>query len=154
MESSPQTAEPRPEAPARPSAAIRKRRRNPRGQGARLTEDIVAGALALIERTGSAEAVTLRAVARWADHWDMVGAAGIDDWLRASEVLDGHCADIGRDPAQILKSVHLMWAADADPAELADRAAMFADAGVDLVIFSMRGPYEVRLLEPLAKALH
>jgi AcrR family transcriptional regulator len=41
-----------------------RRRRNARGQGARLTEDIVTGALALIERTGSAEAVTLRAVAR------------------------------------------------------------------------------------------
>jgi AcrR family transcriptional regulator len=64
VESSRQTAEPRPEALAQPSAAIRKRHRNPRGQGARLTEDIVAGALALIERAGSAEAVTLRAVAR------------------------------------------------------------------------------------------
>jgi AcrR family transcriptional regulator len=42
----------------------RRRRRNARGQGARLTEDIVTGALALIEQTGSAEAVTLRAVAR------------------------------------------------------------------------------------------
>jgi AcrR family transcriptional regulator len=42
----------------------RRRKRNARGQGARLTEDIVAGALALIERTGSDEAVTLRAVAR------------------------------------------------------------------------------------------
>ena len=41
-----------------------RRQRNARGQGARLTEDIVTGALALIERAGSAEAVTLRAVAR------------------------------------------------------------------------------------------
>ena len=64
MESSPKTAEPRPAAPAQPSATIRTRHRNPRGQGTRLSEDIVAGALALIERTGSAEAVTLRAVAR------------------------------------------------------------------------------------------
>jgi len=46
------------------SGAVRKRSRNPRGQGTRLTEDIVSGALALIERTGSADAVTLRAVAR------------------------------------------------------------------------------------------
>ena len=64
MGSSPETAEPRPGVLAQPSAAVRKRRRNPRGQGARLTEDIVSGALALIERAGSAEAVTLRAVAR------------------------------------------------------------------------------------------
>ena len=64
MESSLQTAEPQSGALAQPSATIRRRHRNPRGQGARLTEDIVAGALALIERTGSVEAVTLRAVAR------------------------------------------------------------------------------------------
>ena len=64
MESSLKTAEPQPGARAQPSAAVRKRHRNPRGQGARLTEDIVSGALALIERTGSDDAVTLRAVAR------------------------------------------------------------------------------------------
>ena len=40
------------------------RQRNARGEGRRLADDIVAGALALIERTGSDEAVTLRAVAR------------------------------------------------------------------------------------------
>ncbi len=40
------------------------RRRNARGQGARLAEDIVAGAMAIIERTDSDEAVTLRSVAR------------------------------------------------------------------------------------------
>jgi AcrR family transcriptional regulator len=40
------------------------RRRNARGQGARLSEEIVAAALTLIDRDGSAEAVTLRAVAR------------------------------------------------------------------------------------------
>ena len=47
-----------------PSGARPKRQRNPRGQGARLTEDIVSGALALIEREGTDDAVTLRAVAR------------------------------------------------------------------------------------------
>jgi AcrR family transcriptional regulator len=41
-----------------------RRQRNARGQGGRLTEDIVTGALALIDRGGSDEAVTLRAVAR------------------------------------------------------------------------------------------
>ena len=41
-----------------------RRRRNARGQGGRLTDEIVSGALAIIEREGSDEAVTLRAVAR------------------------------------------------------------------------------------------
>jgi len=30
---------------------------------------------------------------------------------------------------------------------------LFGAAGVDLVVFSMRGPYEARLLQPLADAL-
>src|SRR6266487_633381 len=47
-----------------PTAATSRRQRNARGQGARLTEDIVSGAIALIDRAGTQEAVTLRAVAR------------------------------------------------------------------------------------------
>lgn len=46
-----------------PAATIR-RQRNARGQGSRLTDDIVTAALQLIDRTGTQEAVTLRAVAR------------------------------------------------------------------------------------------
>jgi AcrR family transcriptional regulator len=55
--------------PAPPQATRRpapRRPRNARGQGARLAEDIVTAALDLIEQHGSAEAVTLRAVARQA----------------------------------------------------------------------------------------
>jgi AcrR family transcriptional regulator len=47
----------------KPAAATR-RRRNARGQGSRLTDDIVTAALELIDRTGTQESVTLRAVAR------------------------------------------------------------------------------------------
>jgi AcrR family transcriptional regulator len=47
-----------------PTPATRRRQRNARGQGATLTEDSVSGAIALIDRAGTQEAVTLRAVAR------------------------------------------------------------------------------------------
>lgn len=40
------------------------RERNPRGQGGRLRDEILAGATELLEETGSEQAVTLRAVAR------------------------------------------------------------------------------------------
>src|SRR3954463_15653040 len=40
------------------------RTRNRRGEGARLRDDIVAGAVALLDETGDERAVTLRAVAR------------------------------------------------------------------------------------------
>jgi F420-dependent oxidoreductase-like protein len=96
---------------------------------------------------------TLPTVARWADHWDAVGVRDVDEWTGLDNVLAAHCRAIGRDPAEIRRSVHLPWAPDAEPATLADRAASFTAAGVDLVVFSMRGPYEARLLEPLAAAL-
>jgi AcrR family transcriptional regulator len=51
-----------PEVSERP--ALARRPRNPRGQGHRLRDEIVAGATAILERTGSEEAVTLRAIAR------------------------------------------------------------------------------------------
>ncbi len=47
------------------SAALKpKRQRNRRGQGSRLRAETIAGAAALLERTGSEEWITLRAVAR------------------------------------------------------------------------------------------
>jgi F420-dependent oxidoreductase-like protein len=96
---------------------------------------------------------TLRTVARFAHHWDMTMPQTPENWKRLSDVLDEHCRAVGRDPSEIRRSVHLMWPADADCAALADRGRSFGEAGVDLVIFSMRGPYEARLLEPLARAL-
>jgi AcrR family transcriptional regulator len=41
-----------------------RRKRNARGQGHLLRDDIIAGATAILERTGTEEAVTLRAIAR------------------------------------------------------------------------------------------
>jgi len=96
---------------------------------------------------------TLRTVARWADHWDVAGGADLEDWKALDATLRSHCETIGRDHGEIKRSVHIMWPAEADPKELADRARAFGEVGVDLAIFSMRGPYEVRLVEPLADAL-
>lgn len=53
-----------PSAPEARTHLTGSRQRNPRGHGAQLADEIVSGALAIIERTGSSEAVTLRAVAR------------------------------------------------------------------------------------------
>jgi AcrR family transcriptional regulator len=47
-----------------PSSTTATRARNRRGEGARLREEIVAGAVALLDETGDETAVTLRAVAR------------------------------------------------------------------------------------------
>ncbi len=48
---------------------------------------------------GSGERKTLRTVAKYADMWNAMGTA---DFLRHKvEVLDRHCEEVGRDPAQI-----------------------------------------------------
>ena len=42
---------------------------------------------------------------------------------------------------------------DQAPEESAAQAAALGEAGVDVVIFSLRKPYRVEIMEPLAKAL-
>ncbi len=96
---------------------------------------------------------TLPAAARWADMWDLAGPESPTQWKATSDLLDERCAAIGRNPAEIRRSVHLMWPDEAQPSAMAAMAAEYAAAGVDLVIFSMRAPYRVARLEPLASAL-
>jgi hypothetical protein len=85
--------------------------------------------------------------------WDIARPDSPAEWKSLSSVLDERCADIGRDPGEIRRSVHLMWPEESDPAEMAETAAEFGAAGVDLVIFSMRAPYKAARLEPLVNAL-
>ncbi|MDH3293281.1 MAG: TIGR03560 family F420-dependent LLM class oxidoreductase [Acidimicrobiia bacterium] len=96
---------------------------------------------------------TLRTAARLADQWDTTFPETPADWSELNEVLLAHCHDVGRDPAAIKRSVHLGFDPDSDPNRLAARAEEFFAAGVDLVVWSMRGPIDHTRLEPLAKAL-
>jgi F420-dependent oxidoreductase-like protein len=94
---------------------------------------------------------TLRTVARFAQHWN--STAGIADWPGISAVLDERCAEIGRDPGTIERSVNLRY----DPAQpagvIADQAAAFAAAGADIVVVGLPVPHTPALLEPIAEAL-
>lgn len=101
---------------------------------------------------GTGERRTLRLVAEWADIWDALRTTP-DEWKRKDEVLRSYCDDLGRDFTQITKSAHIMTAADADPASLASEAALRFDSGLDLVVFSLRAPFDPRMIQKLAKAL-
>lgn len=96
---------------------------------------------------------TLRAVARWADQWDMTFPDTPADWQALDAVLQEHCVNEGRDQAEITRSVHLAYAPDAELGRLAEQAATFFDAGVDIVVWSMRGACTAERLEPLANAV-
>ena len=102
---------------------------------------------------GSGKKRTLAVVAKWAQKWDGGFNETVAQWRDKDDALAGHCQRLGRDPAEIYRTAHLAWTADADPAALADQAAAFVEAGVDQVIFSMRGPYQAAAVEPLGQAL-
>lgn len=97
---------------------------------------------------GGGERRTLRVVARWAQWWDAL-RADPDVWRRKHEVLVEHCRTVGRDPAEITCSAHVGIGPEDDPAAAVDRAGELFDAGLDVVIFSLRPPFDARIAERL-----
>jgi F420-dependent oxidoreductase-like protein len=103
---------------------------------------------------GSGERRTLRTVARLAQHWNYLGGP-VDEFVRLRGVLDRHCADVGRDPAEIMTSAHL-WVTPGqalDTSALVAEAERYAAAGLDLGIVYVHPPYDPAVLAPIAKAL-
>ncbi|ADJ44963.1 luciferase-like monooxygenase [Amycolatopsis mediterranei S699] len=101
---------------------------------------------------GSGEKRTLRTAAKYAQHWNFVGGPP-EEFARKREVLHRHCADVGRDPAEITLSSHVRLEPDLDYAKVAAEAAALGEAGVDLAIVYLPPPHTPAVLEPLAKAL-
>ena len=99
---------------------------------------------------GSGERRTLRTAARFAQHWNFVGGTP-QEFAHKRDVLHAHCRDLGRDPAEILLSSHVMF--DGDPAATAASAAALGEVGVELGIVHVRPPHTAAVLEPLASAL-
>jgi F420-dependent oxidoreductase-like protein len=99
---------------------------------------------------GSGEQRTLRTAARFAQHWNFLGGTP-EQFSHKRDVLYRHCADIGRDPAEILLSSHVIHTGD--PAETAASAAALGAAGVELGIVYLPPPLSPAVLEPLAAEL-
>jgi alkanesulfonate monooxygenase SsuD/methylene tetrahydromethanopterin reductase-like flavin-dependent oxidoreductase (luciferase family) len=101
---------------------------------------------------GGGEQRTLRTTARFAQHWNFVGGTSAD-FTHKREVLHAHCADIGRDPAEITLSSHVAFDPAKGPGATADQAAEFGALGLDLAIVYLRPPLDASVLAPLAEAL-
>jgi F420-dependent oxidoreductase-like protein len=99
---------------------------------------------------GSGEKRTLRTAARFAQHWNFLGGT-TEEFSHKRDVLYQHCADLRRDPAEILLSSHVMYTGD--PAETAASAAALGEAGAELAIVYFRPPRTPAVLEPLAEEL-
>ena len=119
---------------------------------------------------GQGERVTLKLVARHADGWN-VPFVSVDTFRHKTGVLEAHCADVGRDAADITRSLNLALAwRDEDlraqfgntaefvrgsvltgsTQEVVDRIGEYADAGADQINVAMRAPFDVAGLERFA----
>jgi F420-dependent oxidoreductase-like protein len=85
---------------------------------------------------GTGERRTAGVVARWADHWNL-GFARPEDLPRKLAALADHCAEAGRDPAEIAVSAVVRTAGNGrrrDLAEVADQVAAYQAAGCQIAI--------------------
>jgi len=78
-------------------------------------------------------------VAEHADVWNIPGG-DIDDVVRRSALLDHYCAEIGRDPASITRSIHLPVSYD-QPGSTRDAISQAVDAGFRHIVLGLPSPY-------------
>lgn len=88
---------------------------------------------------GGRASATLRVVAEHADVWNIPGG-DIEDARARSALLDRYCADIGRDPAAITRSIFLPVAYD-DPGATRKAIAEATGAGFGHVVLGLATPY-------------
>ena len=98
---------------------------------------------------GGGERRTLRIAAKWADQWNLAGGS-VEVFRHKLSVLHDHCVAVGRDPAAIENSVQVPAAG---PAETAEAAAAYVQAGAQHVVIVWRAPFDAHHVEPMAQAL-
>lgn len=88
---------------------------------------------------GGRASATLRVVARHADLWNIPGG-DLADAVERSALLDRYCAEIGRDPAEIKRSIFLPVAYD-DPGATRDAAVAAVEAGFSHLVLGLPAPW-------------
>jgi alkanesulfonate monooxygenase SsuD/methylene tetrahydromethanopterin reductase-like flavin-dependent oxidoreductase (luciferase family) len=90
---------------------------------------------------GGRSAALLRVVAKHADMWNIPGH-DIDDAISRSVLLDRYCAEIGRDPASITRSIHLSVSYDR-PDVTREEIGRAVDGGFNHVVLGLSNFYPV-----------
>jgi alkanesulfonate monooxygenase SsuD/methylene tetrahydromethanopterin reductase-like flavin-dependent oxidoreductase (luciferase family) len=95
----------------------------------------------------------LRVVAEFADRWNSHGS--VEEMKERNLILTEHCVSIGRDPAEIIRSLY-GWAAlmPADPWQSLDAfhevIGQYREAGVNDFILDAPGPEQFEMMERIA----
>jgi alkanesulfonate monooxygenase SsuD/methylene tetrahydromethanopterin reductase-like flavin-dependent oxidoreductase (luciferase family) len=88
---------------------------------------------------GGRSTATLRVVAEHADVWNMPGG-DIEDAVSRSALLDRLCAEIGRDPASVTRSIVLHVSYE-NPGATRDAIAEATGAGFGHIVLGLAAPY-------------
>jgi alkanesulfonate monooxygenase SsuD/methylene tetrahydromethanopterin reductase-like flavin-dependent oxidoreductase (luciferase family) len=88
---------------------------------------------------GGRSAGVLRVAAEHADLWNIPGG-DIDDVIRRSALLDRYCAEIGRDPAAVTRSIHLS-VSYGQPGLTRDAIREAIDAGFQHIVLGLPAPF-------------
>lgn len=88
---------------------------------------------------GGRSAGVLRIVAEHADIWNIPGG-DLADAISRSELLDKYCAQIGRDPEEITRSIHI-GVDYSDPVSARRDIADALEAGFSHVVLGLSSPY-------------
>jgi alkanesulfonate monooxygenase SsuD/methylene tetrahydromethanopterin reductase-like flavin-dependent oxidoreductase (luciferase family) len=91
--------------------------------------------------TGGRSAPLLRVTAEHADLWNIPGD-DIDDAIARSALLDRYCAEIGREPASITRSMYLAVSYD-QPNITRDAIGHAIEAGFAHIVLGLSHPYPV-----------
>jgi F420-dependent oxidoreductase-like protein len=97
---------------------------------------------------GSGEQLTLRVAARYADIWNITGP-DVETFRHKVRVLHEHCAEVGRDPAEIELSVQARIAYD-DLAATVEALKPLVDAGATHLVLMIVDPYPEGIVARLA----
>ncbi|QFU89338.1 LLM class flavin-dependent oxidoreductase [Amycolatopsis sp. YIM 10] len=100
---------------------------------------------------GGRAASTLRVVAEHADLWNIPGG-DLEDATERSALLDRYCAEIGRDPAEITRSIYLPVSYER-PGETRAAIAEAAGAGFGHIVLGLADPYPVGVARWVADEL-
>jgi alkanesulfonate monooxygenase SsuD/methylene tetrahydromethanopterin reductase-like flavin-dependent oxidoreductase (luciferase family) len=119
---------------------------------------------------GGGEKVTLRITAQHGDGWNVPFIAP-EAWAHKAKVLDDHCASVGRDPGDIVKTINVGMAFTEEELkrqfgpmsnyvkpgvlsgsvqEMVDKVGAYVAAGAQWVILAMRAPFDRDGLERFA----
>ena len=98
---------------------------------------------------GNGEKRTFPLVARWAQHWNYAGY-DLEGFVAKRAVLHRICREQGRDPSDLMTSIHQPVDAAGLPT-LEENCRRFRDEGLGLMIFYLPPPHRTEILAPLAE---